>query len=431
MMPRESLGGGFGRLFTAAVSSNLADGVGRLAIPLTAVSLTTDPLAIGLLSALVYVPWLFFGVPAGMLVDRIDRRVAMAVANVVRMVTAAAVAVSIATGTVSIAVLAVATVLFGIGETLFDNATNAVVPSLVKRRQLGSANGRIQGAQVGVDMFIATPVSGVLYAIAVALPMVVSGAGYVIAALLVLALPTAAARPAPVPGDDNAPVPLKEALMFLWRHRYLRAMVLFTSVVGSAFALAQSVTVLLFVDRFGVTEAALGFVTAGIGVGGLAGSLTAGALMRRLGTGRVLVLGSLLGGVGLVITGLAPNLWIAMAGYAVGAYGVSAWNVPWATLRQMLTPGRILGRVIGAARTVSWSMMPVATLLGAWLARSGLQLPFIVGGAIAAIATVVGIPLLLKADAQVPVDVEDDHDEEAPMPVQAVPLPGAVNTTQE
>ncbi|WP_082095914.1 MFS transporter [Demequina flava] len=410
-MTRAGLGADFGKLFTAAISSNLADGIGRLAIPLTAVALTQDPLAIGLLTALTYVPWLIFGIPSGMLVDRIDRRKAMAIANVARMLTAALVAVSIATGTISIAILAAATLFLGMGETLFDNATNAVVPSLVPRKKFGAANGRIQAAQVGVDMFVATPLSGLLYAIAVALPMIVSGAGYIVAVVLVLALPVAAAGPRAVPGEEaTAPIPLREAMRFLWNHRYLRSVTLLTTAIGASIALAQSVTVLVFVEHFGVTEAAVGVVTAGIGVGGLAGSLLAGRLMQRLGYGRTLVGGSVLGAVGLIVVGVAPWLWLAMVGYAISAFGISTWNVPWATLRQVIIPDRILGRVVGAIRTVTWFFMPIATMLGAWIARAYLPVPFVVGGAIALVVSLVGIPLLMRADAEVALASEQDVD---------------------
>ncbi|WP_082093526.1 MFS transporter [Demequina sediminicola] len=397
----EGLGRGFGTLFAAAVSSNLADGIGRLAIPLTAVALTTNPVSIGLLTALTYVPWLVFGVPAGMIVDRIDRRVAMAVANGLRMVTAAVVAVAIASGQINIAVLAVATLVFGMGETLFDNATTAMVPSLVRRPLLGRANGRIQAAQVGVDMFVATPVSGLLYALAVALPMIVSASGYVIAALLVLALPMAAARAKVAPGEEGKHVPLRVAWNFLRHHHYLRAVVMTTAAVGAFIALAQAVTVLLFVERFGVEPAGVGLVTAGIGVGGLTGSLVASRVVSRVGFGWTLFAGSMLGGVGLLVVGLAADLWLAVPAYAVSGFGISMWNVPWATLRQMLTPEQILGRVVGMIRTLTWSLMPIATMAGAWLAKSELNVPFIVGGVGVIGVTVLAARLLLRADAEI------------------------------
>ena len=75
------LGAGFTRLWTSAIASNLADGLGRTAVPLIATTLTHDPALIAGVAAVTYLPWLLFGIPAGMLLDRVDRRIAMAVAN--------------------------------------------------------------------------------------------------------------------------------------------------------------------------------------------------------------------------------------------------------------------------------------------------------------------------------------------------------------
>ena len=403
------LGGAFGRLWGAAMTSNLADGIARLAIPLAAVALTKDPMAIALLGALMYVPWLLFGVPAGMIVDRIDRRYAMAIANAARLVAAIGVALCIASDNVTITVLAIATVVFGLGETLFDNATNAITPSLVKKGGLDKANGLIQAAQVGVDMFVATPISGLLYSLAVILPMVVGGTGYAIAALLVLTLPMAAARARHESGEIVAPVPLKEAVGFVWHHRYLRSLVFFTTVIGTAFALAQAVTALLFLDAFKVTPALFGVVTAGIGIGGVAGSLLAGIFVKKIGRGHTMLWATVVGGLGLTGVGFAPNAWVATVAYGFGAAGVSMWNVPWGSLRQAIIPGHMLGRAIGAIRTFAWSLMPLATLAGGWIAKADLQLPYLVGGAISVVVALAGAPLLLKADQHFPSDAVVDE----------------------
>lgn len=92
----------FGKLWTAAAFSNLADGVGRTAVPLIATTLTRDPLAIAAIGALAFLPWLVFGVPAGMIVDRLDRRWVMAIANALRGATAVVLAVLTVTGTLTI-----------------------------------------------------------------------------------------------------------------------------------------------------------------------------------------------------------------------------------------------------------------------------------------------------------------------------------------
>ena len=403
--------GGFGRLWGAAMTSNLADGVARLAIPLSAVAITKDPVAIALLSALAFVPWLLFGVPSGIIVDRVDRRHAMAAANAARVLAAAGVALFIATDHVTILVLAIATLVFGLGETLFDNATTAVVPSLVRKSGLDKANGLVQAAQVGVDMFVATPISGLLFSVAVILPMIVGGAGYFVALLLVLMLPASAARARHASGEAVASVPLKEALGFVWNHHYLRTMVVFTTLIGAAFAFSQAVSALLFLEHFKVTPAAFGLVTAGIGIGAVLGSLLSGVVIKVIGRGQTMLWATALGGAGLLGVGLAPNVGVAVVAYGSAAMGVQMWNVPWGSLRQAIIPGHMLGRAIGAIRTVSWSLMPIVTLAGGWVARVNLQLPYIIGGAVSVAVALLAAPLLLRADGHFPLDVIANPDE--------------------
>lgn len=427
--PRRALGRDFGKLWTAAAFSNLADGLGRTAVPLIATTLTDDPLMISIIGALAFVPWLVFGLPAGMIVDRADRRVVMAVANAIRGGTAVWLALLGVAGELSLMALFIGTLVFGFGETLFDNATNAVIPGVVERGQLDRANGWMQAAQITVDSFVATPIAGILFAIALALPLWTGGVAYLVPVALALFLPLSAARPlrrsAPAGHDGSAsdiasgvlaePVTdagaaqvtsTREALAYLWRHRYLRTMVLFTAFIGSSLSFAQAVILLFFLDTLEVSAAAIGFVTAGIGLGALAGSLIAPRLVARFGRGRVMFVSILTGGVMLLLTGLAPNAGTAVAVFALSAGAVSVWNVPWGSLRQQIVPPEIFGRVLGVIRMLTWGLFPVATILGGFVGRIDLRLPFVIGGAAAAVAAVIAIPLLIggtrRAGAETP-----------------------------
>jgi MFS family permease len=71
--------------------------------------------------------------------------------------------------------------------------------------------------------------------------------------------------------------------------------------------------------------------------------------------------GVLVCGVGILATGFAPTVWVAVPVYALSAFGVAVWNVPWGAFRQDIVPGHLLGRMIGAIRTLTWGVMPVAT----------------------------------------------------------------------
>jgi MFS family permease len=429
---KDRLGRDFGKLWTAAAFSNLADGMGRMAVPLIATTLTNDPLIISVIAALAFVPWLLFGLPAGMIVDRFDRRIVMAIANAIRGGVALVLAVLTVTGRIDIWALFAGTLVFGLGETLFDNATNAVIPGVVKRSQLDRANGWMQTAQVTIDNFIATPIAGVLFAISLALPLWVEGVGYIIPIVLAIMLPISAARPlrdrTHVP-DATAPdieagaiaepvatplaesgVSVREAISYLWHARYLRTMVIFTSIVGSALSFAQASIILFFLDDLDVPYAAVGFLTAGIGVGALIGSIVAATLVKRFGRGPVMLTANFVAAIGMLLTGLAPNVYVAVAAYALGAGAISVWNVPWGALRQQIVPAHLFGRVLGIIRMFTWGLFPIATVLGGWVARYDLRLPMLIGAVVMFVAATCAIRLLLVGTKQAGADVDARQD---------------------
>jgi hypothetical protein len=293
-----------------------------------------------------------------------------------------------------------------------------MIPAVVERTQLDRANGRIQAAQVTIDSFVAAPIAGILFAAALVLPLWVGGAAFLVPVALVLLLPASVARAAATERRDAAsPAPpervsLRVALGYVWSHRYLRAMVLFTSTVGCAISFAQATTVLYFLDAQGVPPAAVGFVTAGIGLGALAGALVAPRLVARVGRGPVMLAANLLCVIGLGLTWIAPDAVIGVAAYAVFAFAVSTWNVPWGALRQQIVPAHLFGRVLGAIRTVTWGLFPVATLAGGLVSRVDLRLPFGVAAVVVLLATLVAARLLVVGTRRAGADALPD--EEAP-----------------
>jgi MFS family permease len=96
------------------------------------------------------------------------------------------------------------------------------------------------------------------------------------------------------------------------------------------------------------------------------------------------------------------NVFIAIGAYAIGAFGVAVWNVPWGAIRQAIVPSDMLGRAMGIIRTIGWGLTPVATVLGGFVARIDLRLPFVIGGGLVVVLALVAVRLLLSADTQVP-----------------------------
>ena len=135
------LGVGYRRLWTSAALSNLADGVVKVALPLVAIDFTRSPVLIAGLTFAFTLPWLVFALPAGALVDRMDRRSVMLGANVVRAALLAVLVAAVALHLGSIWALYVIAVGVGVAETLYDTASQSILPQIVHRDQLSKANG--------------------------------------------------------------------------------------------------------------------------------------------------------------------------------------------------------------------------------------------------------------------------------------------------
>jgi len=111
-------------------------------------------------------------------------------------------------------------------------------------------------------------------------------------------------------------------------------------------------------------------------------------------------------GATLVLTGIAPEVWTAVIAFSVSAGAVSLWNVPWGSLRQQIVPQEIFGRVLGVIRTFTWGLFPVATVLGGWVGRIDLRLPFWSAGAVVMLAGLLAMRLLIDGTRRAGADIE-------------------------
>jgi MFS family permease len=179
------LGRSFRWLLAAETVSNFGDGVAIAAGPLLVASQTDDPFLVSMALLAEYLPTLLFGVVAGAVADRFDRRLVVAAVNVVRAVVLALLTVTIATGNVEIAVVLVALFALGTAETFVDTAGSSLVPRLVERQDLGTANARMEGAYILTNQLIGPPIGAFLFVAGTALPFATNAACFALGALLV------------------------------------------------------------------------------------------------------------------------------------------------------------------------------------------------------------------------------------------------------
>ena len=404
---RESLGKPFNRLWSASFASNLADGLLKVAAPLLAASLTKDPVIISFLAALVMLPWLLFAIPIGGLVDRVDRRLLLASANALRFASAAFLAVSVSFGFINIQLLYLAAFAFGIGEVIYDTTAQSMIPQLLKREQLERGNARLEVTAVTIGEFVGAPLSGLLYATAIGLPFVFGSFGILVAIALVLAIPKtfhadwqrANGLLAAAEGEGPAePAPktkfladIRFGIRYLYEDKRLLKLVLLTATLGFFFSTTGSTLVLFLTEILGVTPALFGFVLAAPALGAVIGSVITPRLSKRFGRTNVMAAVLVLSSLVTLLQGTSPNVWVFMALMLVGGVAITLWNVLLMSTYHQIIPNHLFGRIHGTRRTLVWGLMPIGAIVGGFIATIDLRLPFIVGGAVCLLISLLAI----------------------------------------
>ncbi|UTT61613.1 MFS transporter [Microcella humidisoli] len=420
--PRRGLGRTFANVFTANLASSLGDGIARTASPLLAARLTDDPVLIAGIGAVAMLPWLFFALPAGILVDRMDRRRALALAAGVRTLLAVVLLVLVAMNALTIWWLYLVIFVYGVCETLYDGAIRAVVPSVVPKQQLPRANARIEGAELVVQNFAAAPLTSALFAVAVLIPIGGLVAAFGLAALLAVLLPAIASGRQFHAASTEPVVPFRRQLAdgwhFIMGNRMLRTLWFVSIPVAILFSASSATLVLFVLDTLAIPEAGFGLFLLSGAVGGLLGSVVASRLARRFGLGPVMAAMNLLAGILVLLTGLFPVPIAAIVLFALGAATTTIWNVLMMSFRQAIIPGRLLGRVHGTWRTLLWGTMPIGSLIGGALALIDLTVPWIVGGAG---ITVLGL-IFYRFLMTLPNPEDIDNGDAPPPPTGTVPV---------
>ncbi|MFM9443905.1 MFS transporter [Streptomyces acidiscabies] len=404
------MGSEFWRLWSAAVVSRFGDALRNTAMPLLAVRVTDDPLVIASVTACGYVPWLLFGLVGGALADRVDQRRAMWAVDVVRGVLVAGFAGVVAVGEASVGVLLGLAFVLTTLQTLFDNASTALLPSVVERDQLGAANARLMTGQQVAGGLVAGPVVPVLVLVGMAVPFVVDALSYFVAAGLIASL-----RVRPVAREARATGStlrgeIAEGIRVLWRDRVLRAICTATLLCNIGMGALIATLVLVVTRWLDAGDAGFAAAMTAYSVGSIAGGFLAQRVARRFGRARALMWGGTVQLVSLVAMGSVRHLGALLVGMALlGVMGM-VWNVNQVTLMQERSPEGLLGRIAAAFRTASTSGAPVGALLGGVVAKAfGLNAPVLFAALLFLLAVVSLTP---AARADVPVD--------APAPVSKV-----------
>jgi MFS family permease len=377
------------RLFSASALSNLADGVFFIAIPLLAVRLTDSPLLIAGLAIAARLPWLVFVLIAGALADRLDRRSTMRNVQLLRAAVLIGLTALALVDGLTLPILYAVALGLGIAETLFDTAAQSILPSIVDRDQLSSANGKLLGVELVMNQFIGPPLGGLIIGLSVPLALGGSAAGYLLAALgLTLMVGRFRAERSGPPTRLTSDI--AEGMRYLWGHKVLLTMALMVGVMNLAATATQAVFVLYAVapGPMNLSEPEFGILITTFAAGSLVGSFAAAPLERRVGRVPLLFISVVATSISFAVPAFTASAFLIGPAFVASGMFVVIWNVITVSLRQRIVPNHLLGRVNSAYRLFAWGTQPVGALLGGVIGEViGLQAVFL-------IAAVLGLTLL-------------------------------------
>lgn len=397
--PVEKLGPAFNRLWAGSIATNIADGLVAAAAPLIAATLTRNPVQISVLGAMTTLPWLLFAVPIGGLVDRIDRRKLLYIANTIRGCIGAFIAFLIIQDLVTIEWLYLVTFTIGITEVLADTSGAALIPQVLDESVLETGNSRLNISETLIQNFVGVPLGGLLFAATAGLPFSLSAGAFLLAAFVVWRVPQQYIHHFTHTRDEERGgflAELKFGIGYLFNDKNLRRIVLMTSSIGFMYSAATSTFILYLLDIMHLPAASFGFFMTITGSGGLIGAWLAPRISTRAGRGSVMAIAMIVQSALIVAQGMSPNIWIlGLLGFS-GSLVITIWNVLLMSLYGILIPRALFGRIHGARRSVVWGLMPLGAVLGGFVAKIDLRLPFLLFGTIATVIALVNVDFVRR-----------------------------------
>ncbi|HZQ88463.1 MAG TPA: MFS transporter [Gaiellaceae bacterium] len=413
-MPRSTLwrDRAFVRLFAANAISQLGTQFSLLALPLTAlVVLHEGALEVSLLRTFGVLPFVFFSLPAGVWIDRLRRRPLMIAADAGRALALASIPVAFWLGRLSLTQLYVVVAVSGTLSVLFDVSYLSFLPGLVPRERLGEANAKLLGSQAAAQSAGPSIAGVVVGAVGAAVAVLADSASFALSAILVAAIRGREQRPeaATTRKRDD----LLEGLRYVFSQPYLRTLTIWTSLWNLFASGYGAIVIVYYVRDLHWSPTEIGVVMAIAASGLVGGSLVNERLVARLGIGAMIAFSGIVFSATLVATPLVPAANAAPIIAAIGFAGSTAGffaNVNQLTLRQAITPQRLLGRMNSVVRFMYWGTIPLGSLLAGLAAGPfGLRATLVAAG-IGSIASCIPIMVsrirsaTVTADARAPGD---------------------------
>jgi len=380
-------------LLSSQTVSALGDAVSFTALPLLVLALTGSGFAMGVVGAVQTLPDLVFGMLAGAIADRSDRKRMMFLADGGRAILTAMIPLSVEIGGPTMAVILIVAAPMSILRSFFLAGYTASIPALVGRTQIGRANSIFE-ALYSLGFIVGPAIAGILAAVIGPGPtLAIDAASFAFSALFLAALRTDLRAPVDRPRPPILAA-IREGIAYILASPVLRSIIPVWTIIAILVApLVTAVTVLVTRD-LGLPSSTLGALLATYGVGTVIGSVASARIINHVRPGIMLLAGNAVLGIALIVVALETFLPLLFVAALVAGAAASMALVTYITLRTAYSPDEYLGRIGSTARTISIGLQPIGLLLGGALVdRIGGSTTLALMGAAIALVSLAFVPV--------------------------------------
>lgn len=373
----------FRRLWLSSALTHFGAQITLLALPICAVLLMhATPSQMGTLAALESLPFLLFGLPSGVLLDRCRRLPIMLCSDAMVATALASVPLAWWLDILSIHWLYAVGFMLGMGYTIGGSAEQVFLTFVVGREGLVDAQAKFASTESAARLVGPGMAGGLVQLLGAPFAILCTVSGFVFSLWNLRRI--RAREPQPPPSNTHPLYEIREGLAFVWNQRLLRTLAWTSGCWHLLFYGYMALHVLFATRVLGMTPGVTGTAQMLGGVGILAGSLLVKPLSRRHGTGRAILVGLCVSALGFALMPAIPLRLLGSANLSAIAYGLvvflldcgaTLFFVPYIALRQRVTPDAVLGRMVATMRSLTVAAAPLGALLaGALAERFGVRI---------------------------------------------------------
>ena len=358
----------FAKFWIGQTISNLGSSFTQWAVPLLVFQLTHSALNLGVAMAATFLPYLFFGLPLGAWMDRVDRKRAMVLLDSINVLVILSIPLVAQFGHLNVWLIYAVTFIQSTVFIAFSAGEFAAIPSLVSTDDLVTANGRIQAT------FSAAQVAGPLLAglLVSFLPLVwvmaFDAGSFAISAVSLALIRSSFNVVTEEPKEATTILhDVREGLRYVLSHPVLRNISAMMALINFVNASAFAELVLFATERLDASRFEIGVLFAAGSAGVVVTGLLAGRLRKRFSFTALAMTSLMLMGACLVVFAGVTSYWLALPLWGAASGLGILFNINTGSLRQAIVPNQLLSRVMSIASVLAWSAIPAGALVGGWV----------------------------------------------------------------